>query len=150
MPSTEKLIDGHSTVISLANISSVKLFEKSVTPPGFDGGGAIDITDMRNTAWRTFAPKQLKTLQPLTTTVAYSTDAYEDVMDELLTNQLITLTFPDTTTFAFYGYIESFVPDGFEEGNQPTATMTLQPTLRDNASPPAETAPVYAIPSGAT
>jgi hypothetical protein len=55
-------------------------------------------------------------------------------------NQLITLTFPDGTTIAFWGWISEFQPDSHKEGTMPLADLTLIPSNQDNSY--AETAPV--------
>lgn len=141
------LLDGHATTITLANAPSIKLYEKSVTPPQLTLGGAIDVTTMRNTAWRTQAARTLKTLGAINTTVAYATDAYDAVRDQLGVNQLITVTFPDGSTLQFYGWIEEFTPGEATEGAQPTATLVIQPSLRDDNG--AEAAPQYTAPASA-
>lgn len=138
-----RMDDGFSTVISIANIPSVKLYEKDVTPPGVTAGGAIDVTTMRNSTWRTMAPRSLKTLTPLNLTVAYATDAYDDIIAQLGINQQITVTFPETSTLVFWGWIEEFTPAALTEGEQPTASVVIQPSLRNNTGAGAETAPVY-------
>ena len=141
------LVEGFATVITLANAPNIKLYEKTVTPPQLTLGGAIDITTMRNTAWRTQAARKLKTLGAITTTVAYATDSYDTVRDQLGVNQLITVTFPDGSTLQFYGWVEEFTPGELSEGNQPTATLTIQPSLRDASG--VETAPQYTAPASA-
>lgn len=135
-----RMDDGFSTTITLAN--GTTLFEKSVTPPGLDGGGAIDTTTMRNTLYRTNSPKSLITLSESSVTVAYDPAAYSTLITALNTNQLITITFPDTSTIAFWGFLNSFTPGENTEGEQPTAELTIIPSNHDNASPPAEVAPV--------
>ncbi len=137
---TNRLDDGFATTISLAN--GTTLFEKSVTPPGLDGGGAIDTTNMRNTLYRTMSPKSLITLSECSVTVAYDPAAYTTLIGSLNTNQIITVTFPDASTIAFWGWLNSFTPGENTEGEQPTAEITIIPSNRDNATPPAEQAPV--------
>lgn len=44
-----RLDDGHSTRVSFADYPSVAFYEKTVTPPGVDGGGENDTTTMLNT-----------------------------------------------------------------------------------------------------
>jgi len=51
-----RIDDGFQTLVSFANYPDVLLWEKEVTPPGVDGGGANETTTMRNTAWRTRSP----------------------------------------------------------------------------------------------
>ena len=140
MPST-RLDDGFSTTIVIENIPSVKLYERDVTPPGISAGGAIETTTMRNTTWRTMAPRSLKTLSPVTATVAYAVEAYDDIIAQVGLNQLIRVLFPDTTEIEFYGWIEEFTPGANTEGEQPTANIVIQPSNRNSSG--VETAPDY-------
>lgn len=145
--STQRLDDGFSTIITIANLPNVKLYEKDVTPPGFSGGGPIDTTTMRNSNWRTMAPKSLKSLSALTATVAFATEALNDIQNQLGINQLVIVTFPDNSSLSFYGWIDEFTLGKFTEGEQPTATITIQPSLR-HPTTGAETAPDYDTASG--
>jgi hypothetical protein len=137
-----RLDDGFSTTISLTGANTT-FWEKSVTPPGLDGGGSIDTTTMRNTAWRTFAPKSLVTMSEMSLTVAYDSSKVADITD-LNVNQQIVVTFPDASTLTFWGFVNTFAPGELAEGEQPEAEITIIPTNRDNASPPVEVAPVVA------
>lgn len=139
------LKDGFKSLITIANLPSVKLYEKEVTPPAISGGGAIDITTMRNTAWKQKAPKTLKDLGPVTANCAYAPKAIDDIKTQLLINQLITVTFPDNATFHFYGWIESITPSAVKEGDQPMASVVLQPSLSNLSG--VETAPEYHEPA---
>jgi len=135
------LNDGHSTILSFANISNVNFLEKEVTPPGADGGGENDITTMRNVRWRTRQSKKLLTLTSLSITVAYDPAIYDDVVDQFQVNQIVTVTFPDGSTLDFYGWIDAFVPGTNVEGEQPTAELTVIPSNQDDNEQ--EVAPVY-------
>lgn len=136
--------DGFSTVITLANIPTVKIYEKEVTPPGVSAGGPIDTTTMRNVAWRTMNPRALKSLTPVTVTVAFASESIPVIQNQVGVNQLITVTFPDMSTLAFYGWIEEFTPGAFVEGEQPTATLNIQPSNKELDGD--EIAPVYTPP----
>lgn len=138
---TLRLDDGFATFITFANIPTVKLYEKEVNPPGMDANGPIDTTTMRNTAWRTMAPKALKTMPQISATVAYATIAIEDLYAQVGVNQPIIVTFPDNSTVSFWGWIEKFTPGTNTEGEQPTATLTVQPSLRNDDGD--EVAPAY-------
>lgn len=140
-----RLDDGFATFITFANMPTVKIWEKEVTPPGFTAGGPIDTTTMRNTALRTSAPRKLKTLTQVSATVAYATSALAVVNAQIGVNQLITIHYPDGSTLAFWGWLESFTPASNSEGNQPTAAIVVNPSNRDNDG--AETAPIYTAPA---
>ncbi len=139
-----RLDDGFSTIITLENLPTIKLFEREVTPPGFTSGGPIETTTMRNLAYRTSAPRKLKSLTPVTATVAYATIALTQIWAQIGVNQLITITFPDGSTIAFWGWIEAFTPANHTEGAQPTASLTVQPGMRNSDG--VEVAPVYTEP----
>lgn len=135
-----RLDDGHQTLISFAADPTVLFYEKTVTPPGIDGGGEVDTTTMLNSAWRTRNPKALKTLTNAATTVAYDPGCYSEVIALCNVNTLITVTFPDGATVAFWGWLNTFTPNEHVEGEQPTAEITIIPS-NQNASG-VETAPV--------
>jgi hypothetical protein len=145
---TLRLDDGFSTIITFANIPTIKIFEKEVTPPGITSGGPIDTTTMRNTAWRTMSPRQLKSLTGVSATVAFATDAIDAIMAQIAVNQLVTVTFPDGSSIEFYGWLEEFTPGSFKEGEQPTAALKVQPSNRDNNG--VETEPNYIEPGSLT
>ena len=136
-----RLRDGHPTTIAFANFPSVLFWEKTVTPPGIEGGGENDTTTMRNSVWRTRQPKKLKTLSNSTFTAAYDPAVYEDILDMIQDNQLITVTFSDGATLAFWGWVDSFVAGEIREGEQPMATITIIPSNEDDDAN--EVAPVY-------
>ena len=135
------LNDGHQTLISFAADTTVLFSEKSVTPPGIDGGGEIDTTVMANTTWKTKNPKSLVALGNAQMTVAYDPECYPEVIALVNVNNLITVTFPDGDTLAFWGWLNTFTPGEHVEGEQPTAEIEIIPSnLNDSA---VETAPVH-------
>lgn len=136
-----RLDDGFSSIIILQRTPTIKLYEKDLTPPGVSMGGAIDSTTMRNTAWRTNAPRSLRTLSPVNLTVAYDPAVYDTIIAEVGKNQPIEVQFPDSTTVEFWGWIEEFTPGALTEGEQPTASLVLQPSNRNAAG--TEIAPVW-------
>jgi len=120
-----RLDDGYQTLVSFAVDPTVLFYEKAVTPPGIDGGGAIDITLMANSAWRTASPKGLMTLMPGSITVAYDPACYSEVIALLNINTVVTVTFPDGSTLAFNGWLNKFTPGECAEGEQPTAEIEI-------------------------
>jgi len=141
-----RIDDGHGTTIAFTDQSSgtgpgVTFWEKSITPPGMDAGGSNDITTLRNTAYRTFAPKQLITMTECNLSASYDSIFYDDIVDMISVNQLITITFPDTSTVAFWGWLDKFVPGEVSEGEQPVADVTIVPSNVDGSGD--EIAPVH-------
>lgn len=131
------MTDGFATTIIFGSVSSgvtlsAILEEKSVTPPGLEAGGEIDVTSMRNTSYRTKAPKTLKNITNTSFTAAYDPDVYDEIKDNILgSNQQIELTFPDSSTISFYGWLNSFTPNENTEGEQPTAECVIIASSRD-------------------
>jgi hypothetical protein len=135
------LNDGYQTLIDFADFPSVNFKEKEVTPPGVIGGGPNDTTTMRNETWRTQQPKFLKSLGESGCVVAYDPQFLEDAVDMVNVNQLITITFPDGSTYAFWGWLDEFQPNAHKEGEQPTANVKILPSNQDADGN--ETAPVF-------
>lgn len=135
------LEDGHGTIIHFASNPSVSMEEKTVTPPGIAGGGANDVTTMRNTTWRTLAPKKLKTLKECGCTVSYDPKVFDEIVAMINDNQLITIEFPDGTELEFYGWLDDFDPKECKEGEQPTADIKIICSNRNDSG--TETAPNY-------
>ena len=106
-----RIDDGHPTLISFANYPSVSFWEKEVTPPGMQGGGENDTTTMHNSTWRTRNPKTLKTMSNCSFTAAYDPVVYNNVVAMINENQGITITFPDSSTLTFWGWLDEFTPN---------------------------------------
>jgi hypothetical protein len=134
--------DGFATLVSFSLSPTVKFREKTVTPPGITVGGSVDTTTMRNTAWRTKAPKKLKELSDMSLTASYDPAVYDDIVAMVGVNQSITVTFPDGQSLTFYGWLDSFTPSEISEGEQATADITVVCGNQDTDG--AEIAPVTA------
>lgn len=137
-----RIDDGHPTLITFALDADVQLWEKEVTPPSMDGGGANDTTTMHNTTYRTMAPKSLITLGESSFVAAYDPACYDEIIAMMNENQAITITFPDGSTLVFYGWIDGFAPNRMVEGEQPSAEVRIICSNQDSNGD--EIAPVYA------
>lgn len=126
------LSDGWQTLIEFAEKPDILLREKTVKPPGIDGGGSIDTTTMRNETVRTFEPKHLKTITESTVSVSYDPAAYNDIMEMIQVKQLITITFPDGSTLPFWGFLDKFEINELSEGEFPLADCTIAPCNTDD------------------
>ena len=138
--------DGHPMTIAFSAsdseiVMSTYLYEKEVTPPGVSAGGENDTSTMRNTTWRTKAPKSLKTLTTGSFQAAYDPAVIDEIIATCGVNQLITITYPDESTVAFWGWIDEFTPGAIVEGEQPIATVNMIPSNQNAAG--VETAPLY-------
>jgi hypothetical protein len=138
-----RLDDGYQTLVTFSAASSgVEVFwEKAVTPPGVDGGGPNDTTTMHNAAYRTNSPKFLKTLTAGSFTAAYDPAILDELIAMVNTNQAITITYPDGSTWVFWGWINAATPGEIVEGEQPTIDITIEPSNQDANGD--EIAPVY-------
>ena len=140
-----RLRDGFPTLIDLTG-AGVTFWEKTVQPPGIDGGEPVDTTTMRNIAVRTKWPRVLYDTDPINLDVAYDPTVYTTIMGAINQNQKITITFPDGGTVAIWGYLRKFTPEKNEEGKEPMAAIIIQPTNMDNSK--VEQVPVVAAKSG--
>lgn len=131
-PSGIRMNDGHSTKIAFAVLSNASFWEKNVGVPGIDGGEAINISNMHNTTWRTMVPRALKTLTPFTVTALWDPRLLGTLNTTLVNNPgSITVHFPDTTTYDFFGYLQKGEPQPHEEGAPPEIQLTIVPTNYD-------------------
>lgn len=133
MPSGTPLRDGHATRIYFDLAPTVQFWEKSVTPPGLDGGGENDTTTMHNVRWRTRQPKKLITLTEVSASCAYDPAVYDSILNIINVNQWITVEFSDGSTVSFYGWLNQFTPNDISEGEQPTADIQIIPSNQDNS-----------------
>jgi hypothetical protein len=137
-----KMDDGFSTKIAFAADPDISFWEKTVTPPGIDGGDAIETTTMHNTTWRSMAARALKTLTESSITVAWDPQVYDQIVALINVEGLITVWFPNGDALDFYGFLKSFTPGDMSEGSPPEAEISIVPT-NINPLTGAEAAPVF-------
>jgi len=142
VPSGARITDGYQTLMAFQANATVSFWEISVTPPGIDGGEAVENTTMLNTTWRTMAARALKTMTPAQMTAAYDSAVYDNIVALINVETSITIHFPDSSALVFYGFLQKFEPGELKEGTQPTATITVVPTNYDPVNG-VEAAPVY-------
>lgn len=130
-PSGIKLDDGFRTLVTFAANATIGFWEKSVTPPGLDGGDAVDTSTMHNVTYRTMSPRHLKTMTEFTMTAAYDPLLFTTALSLINVKTTVTVTFPDGSTLAFYGFLKGFEPGELVEGTQPEVTLTVVPTNQD-------------------
>lgn len=142
--------DPFPTTIAFALDSNVSFWEKSITPPGIDGGDMIDTTTMHNTTWRTGHPRSLVSLTEFSLVASYDEAVYNQIFALCNSNGSITIHFPDLSTLDFWGYLRVFAPgDNAEGGDQPTASITVTPTNFDTTTGEnAEATPVMTVSTG--
>lgn len=130
-PSGIKIDDGFRTLVTLAVNPTISFWEKSVTPPGLEGGDPVETSTMHNLTYRTMNPRKLITMTEFTMTAAYDPAVYSQIVSNINRKTTITVRFPDGSTLAFYGYLRNFQPGELVEGEQPEATITVVPTNQD-------------------
>ena len=142
-----KIDDGFSTLIAFAADADVSLWEKTVKPPGIDGGDAIETTTMHNTTWRTMAARALKTLTESGLTCAYDPVVIDQINALINVEGAITVHMPNGDTLDFFGYLKSFEIQDHVEGEQPEAQVVIIPTNVD-PSDGSEASPNYKTAAG--
>ncbi len=145
-PAGIKMDEGHGTKITFARNPSISFWEKSVQPPGIDGGDAVETKTMFNTQWETMSPSVLMKMTEGKVTAAYDPNLYSSILQLININDVCTVRFPDGSTLAFWGYLQKFEPSELKSGEQPEADITIMPTNRDNSG--VEQAPVLTSVSG--
>jgi hypothetical protein len=133
-PSGLKMPDGFSTKIAFALNATIAFWEKTVKPPGIDGGEKIETTTMHNIAWRTFSLRRLKTLTDGTVKAAWDPELYDDILAILNVADSVTEHFENGDTLDYYGAVQKFEPEDFEEGKFPMISVTIVATNQDPAT----------------
>lgn len=147
-PGGVKLENAHATKISFALDPDISFFEKSVTPPGIDGGDAIDTTTMFNSALRTKALRALADITNGQCTVAYDPAVTTQILAIVNKPTTVTIAFPTLGTWALFGGLKSFTPGELGgDGNFPEATVEFIITNTDPTDG-SEQPPVYTPPVG--
>lgn len=143
-----KLTEGIPTTLSIGQGGMV--CEIELTPPEIDGGELIPQDCMRSGVWGIALPRYRKRLMPFTAVVSWDPLVYgvnfvvvASVM-RVNFNQTMSVVFPDGRSIQFYASVTKFTPGVLKEGERPTATVTIAPTLMNTATtPPAPAAPTY-------
>ena len=134
------LDDGFSTKVAFAADPDVSFWERTVKPPGFDGGDPIDIHTMFNTTYLTKAPNSLIELTDVTGVAAYDPVVLDQIVALENVNGWITAHHPNNDTWDFVGFLRLFDPPEHAKGDFPLAAFTIVVT---NQLLGVETAPVY-------
>lgn len=120
-----RLETGHPTKVTFAADPDVSLWEMATTPPGIDGGDPIDTTTFFNVTYRTQAPRRLKQMTETSFTAAYDPAVLTQVVALVNVETTITITFMDGSTWAAFGWLQTFEPQEATEDEMPTADCTI-------------------------
>jgi hypothetical protein len=146
-PAGVKMRDGYQALFAFAADPNIEFWEKTVKPPGVDGGDGIDTTTMHNTEFRTMSARALKTLTEASTTAAYDPTLYDSIMSLINVETTVTVHFSDGSSLAFYGFLQKFEPGDLKEGEMPEASITIICTNEDPVAR-TEEGPVLAAGTG--
>ncbi len=138
------LKDGFGITMTFAAKASFALSvdPTSITPPGVDGGDKIDATTHTNIRYRTAFSRQLVEITDSSFTAMYDPDYHEDITSLINNNNLITFIFPDASTVAVYGFLKSFAPNEYVEGEGASAEFEIVIT-NVHSDTGVETGPAY-------
>jgi hypothetical protein len=136
------ITDGFSTTLTLGTSDITLAEEVTVKPGGIEGGDKIPRTTMANTAVRTFKPPTLYEVTDITGSYRFAPSVLDEVQTAVNVNQEITVNLPDSSTWTFWGWLKTFDPGDFSEGEEVLADFTF--VISNLNASDAETAPVYA------
>lgn len=125
------LKQGYKTALVFAVDTDFSMWEKSVKPPGLDGGDPVDNTTMRTVTYRIMRSRSLKTLTPASGKAAYDPDIVNQGVALINVETSVTIHLPELSSYAFYCFLQSLEFDELVEGTQPELTYTIQPTNWD-------------------
>jgi hypothetical protein len=131
VPLGARLGDGYQSFLVFAANTAFAIWERSVKPPGYDGGDAVETTTMHNLSWRTFHPRHLVTLTESTIEGGYDPLVYGHVASLVDVPTTITVWFPNFDSLCFYGFLRTFDPSALTDGEFPMATVGITPTNWD-------------------
>jgi hypothetical protein len=125
-----KLEDGYRSLIAFAANLSFFFYDLELTPPGMTVGEAIDTTTM----WNTMVTKSLANLiegMDATFVGGYDPAIYTQMQGMLGVEQVVTQSWPDGSTLAFYGGIREATFDRLVRKTMPRMTVVVTPTNWD-------------------
>lgn len=140
------LENGYQSLVAFADDPDISFWEKSVQPPGLDGGEKIDITTMHNTSVKTYAPQALSGMTDGDMTVAYDPVVLSQIIALINVSNAVTNHFSDGSSWDGFGYLQTFTPNAMSNGEQPEATCTVVYTNVDPADG-SESSPSYTAPT---
>lgn len=126
------LINGHDCSIVFASDTSPSTEAEliSFTPWG-STVAEIEQTTMQNAKYKTKSPSPLIEVTPASGTFAYAASDRSKILAFQNTNQLITVTLPDNSTDAVYGFVSAMTPGEMTSEGRPTLSLTITPTMQN-------------------
>jgi len=127
------LQDGFRTLVSFNLNPNLSIWQKRIKPWGFDAGGGINTSSMRNASFHTMFPKTLIKITDLTIAAAYDPNLYPEYMAISRLIAGIITTYPDSAILTVYGWLDKIEPSEHTEGEQPMMTLTAIAANTGNA-----------------
>jgi hypothetical protein len=117
---------GSSMTITPVGGSAYTLNWITITPPGWDGGDPIDITNLSNVRFKT---KMAPTLIEIGA-MSFTAELDLSTINSAPINQeaVIVLTIPGWGTWTLHGYLRSIKPDELKIGDRATCSGELEIT----------------------
>ena len=121
---------GFKALVTLEIDPDISFWEKTVKPPGLDGGEKIDITTMHNLLWKTYAAQKLMEATDMTGTCAYAPEVLEQIKSVINVATMVWIMFSDGDYWGIPGFLRMFDPQEIQIGQQPEASYTISFTNR--------------------
>jgi len=129
--------DGFRTKVTLSLIPNLEIEEIEVKVLGFDNGEPVEQDSMWSEALRVVRARQITSTTPCVVIAKWDPIfltrcvTYIGIEKVGASSQVITETFYDGSTRAYYGYLRSAEGENLAEGSKGRMTINLQPTNWD-------------------
>lgn len=132
IPLAIRLDCGYQSLVVFKSKENLAIFEKTVQPPGFDGGDAIKTTTMLNSDWETKAPQRLAGHDDAVVVAAYDPHVMS-VLNNVLINvpDSITWAYPEGSAEVYWAYLQKVAKSPLQKDQQPEMTLTIVVTNWD-------------------
>ncbi len=130
-PTGIKLRDGYVSLLTCSLLPTASFFEKTNTPPKMGGVTMIDQTTMWNLDVETAWPGGLWKTGDGKVVAAYDPNLANQILSMIRIPQVITQTWADGSTIAWYGVLIDAEFGTNERNKQPEVTLTFGSTNMD-------------------
>ena len=124
-PFGHRLKDGFKCFYTFAALPKLSVWETEATPIGMDAGDKINTTTMFNVAVVTYAAPQLIDFTDGQFVGAYDPKVKTQLVSMLGVEQVITCTYSNGDTEAFYGFLKSAQFGSMVRNGMPTGTFVI-------------------------
>lgn len=131
LPLAVRLDCGYQSVICFRSLPGLAIFEKTVQPPGFDGGDAIKTTTMLNEFYESKAPQRLVGHDDGVVVAAYDPHVMSALENLINVPDSITWGYPDGSGEVYWAYLQKVAKSALVKDQQPEMTLTIVVTNWD-------------------